>query len=219
MLCYVCRGGFEDKVCTECGSQPKRSLNSIEVLESDLIPSYYKGKLWEKEILKTDNMDKIDNALFIKYYSVMEKITSDFSCGKIPQYSTFIVSTKKMSKTLFAYSCMQLALSNGFTVAPLLNTNQIDMKAEYMLSDFLVLSIPNFFDDRINSWKVILDVLDIRARLDLPTFIISNYSLNHIVTKSNKEYFFKMIDRSSKSDPLKYPRVLECIDETMLGGY
>lgn len=145
--CFTCGGlGFEDKVCPECGREPKTiSLNLDRMVNTDElvkkfegvdIPNNYHGIFWSKEQLEATHKDKLptrynpdsakpDDQLFVNYCSQLDKINRVFSDNRIPHKSAIIVAPAGYSKITFAYSCMQRALNAGFTVAPLLDTAEV----------------------------------------------------------------------------------------------
>ena len=145
--CFTCGGlGFEDKVCPECGREPKVvSLNLDKKNNADelvrkfdgvAIPNYYHGIFWSKEQLQAAHKDKLpslfdkesnkpDDQLFRHYCDQLDKINRIFSDNRIPHKSAIIVAPAGFSKITFAYSCMQRALNAGFTVAPLMDTGEI----------------------------------------------------------------------------------------------
>ena len=231
-FCYTCRGnGLEDKPCPECGKQADdilaekvKNLDELEIGKNnkDKIPTHYRGKIWSAKELIKDYRDKDEELDFMEYVKVLNMIHRSFAKGHIPEYSAFIISPKRMSKTVFAYSCMQYAMVHGKTVAPLYDALQVSQKIkagdmEDILADVMFMVIQQGYT-RTSAWQTILEVLDMRSRINKSTFILSEFSLHNISLTDKEKRFIKIIDRTCSGDPKKYPRVLELQDDSFNGG-
>ena len=142
--CFTCGGqGFPDKICPECGREPKNESLNLDKMENTsdfvkkindtMIPSKYHGVFWKKEALELANSSKLSkynetgyyDRLFQRYTAQLDKINAIYAEGRIPHKSAIIIAPAGYSKVTFAYSCMQRALQAGFTVAPLLDTCEV----------------------------------------------------------------------------------------------
>ena len=233
--CFTCGGhGFTDKACPECGRQPHsfnlefdsvKAEKVVSAASSICVPTAYQGIVWSIDRLKNTHQEQLNDKLFERYCSQLDKIHTIFSTGVIPNKSAIIVAPAQHSKMTWAYSCMQFALLNGLKVAPLLDTLEVKrlivLAAERPKQIYLGIS----FEDYINSdvvfitvtktsyreeaYMVIEDVLDKRARRGLPTFFISRYSL---ATMSKRDYSgsFELIqDFNNTENSLKYPSIIQ----------
>ena len=139
-----------DKVCPECvhapaGSDSKLSQMSsfsqvkantettlVEEGSAEIVQPAYKGIFWNRRILENDNTEKLpekvdiagryNDRLFVRFLDQLTKIDGIFKEGGIPNKSVYIIAPPGYSKTVFAYSCMQQALANGYSVAPIIDT-------------------------------------------------------------------------------------------------
>ena len=231
-FCYTCRGnGLEDRACPECGKHADdilavkvKDINEIEVGKEnmDKIPDFYRGKVWSAKELKQSYREKDEELDFMQYIKILNRIHTSFSKGLVPDYSAIIISPKRMSKTILAYSCMQYAMVHGKTVAPLYDMLQVsqliktgDMKD--ILADVMFVVVQQGYT-RTSAWQTILELLDIRSRANKATFILSEFSIYNISLTDKEKRFMKIIDKTCSGDPKKYPRLLELQDDSFSGG-
>lgn len=235
--CFTCGGyGFDDRECPEChkvkGSidlfdKDDRTIeNFVKKAEFISVPQEYIGIQWHKDYILADCKHLEKDLLFLRFLQQLEKMHKIFGDGRIPGRSVFICASQGMSKQTFAYSCMQLAMSNGFTVAPLLDTLELKrlivVSAEnpkykfcgkvnfdkYIASDVLFVTVSKTSYAK-EAYMVINDLLDKRARKGLPTFVISRYTLQEMSEfDSRKEFTQLMNPRFNKENSLKFPTVL-----------
>lgn len=232
--CFVCGNqGFFDKVCPGCGREPKQiSMNLDKRKDSEEyvkkvtvagIPSLYAGIMWDPQILRDSKPEKSSDFSFDRFVQQLEKINSVFARGMIPQKSAIIIAPAGYSKMVFAYSCLQRALDNGFTIAPILDTVEIkrfltlsgdnpnysigDLTYDkYIMSDVLFATVTKL---QAHEWafQAIEELLDRRARKGLGTFIISRFSLTEISKRDYSDQF-SVIASARASDDMKYPAVI-----------
>ena len=152
--CFTCGGqGLVDCVCPECGHAPAGSSSKLPKMDSfsqvkvntettlveeesaEIIQSAYKGVFWNRRILENDNTEKLpekfdiagryNDRLFVRFLDQLTKLDDIFKGGGVPNKSVYVIAPPGYSKTVFAYSCMQYALANGYSVAPLIDTIEL----------------------------------------------------------------------------------------------
>lgn len=235
--CFTCGGnGFEDKVCPECRREPA-SFNIVQNNSEEFVrlagtidvPQQYMGIEWNKSILLKTHQDRMSDGLFMKFADQLEKIHNIFASKKLPAKSAIIVAPPGYSKQTFAYSCMQFALTNGFTVAPLLDTvelkrmlilssenpkyklyNSIDYD-NYVLSDILFISVTKTYY-KADAYSVIEEIKDRRARKGLPTIVLSRHGIDSISEWDRSNHFKKMIMTQYVNNDLKYPAIISYLE-------
>lgn len=226
---------FETTPCPECGrtygafSVTSHTAEDIQVLtakaEDLCIPKHYVGIPWNKEIILKDKKELTSDLHFKHFINQLEKINSIFRTGAIPAKSAIIFAPPGFSKLTWAYSCMQEALAHNHTVAPILDTREIKrllilaserpwyklydkiVYDEYIMSDvcFITVTKTEYFQE---AYQVILEILDVRARKGLPTFIISRYSLDSLSKRDYAGHTKELLNRSNNVDVLKYASLL-----------
>lgn len=233
--CFVCgNNGFTDKECPGCGRAPVlQSMNFefqeetqefVKKIDSFGIPDVYRGVSWDAEILKNSKQSLLKDYNFIHFVEQLQKINKVFCSGLLSRKSAIIIAPAGFSKMIFAYSCMQRALDNNFTVAPLLDTNELKrlmfLGAEnpkyklydridydsYLLSDVMFITVTKL---KQHEWayEVVQEILDKRTRLGLGTFIISRFDLAEISKRDYANSFDALADTTS-TDTYKYPAVI-----------
>lgn len=222
LRCHVCNNEGKEGGCSRCGKTP-RSAVSLKILNlevpTDIIPSAYQGVVWEKPSAE-------DLPLHLQQYdNSLEKVYNFFLSGRIPSFSMFIGAPPKSDKNKFAYSCMQTALAQKFSVAPLLSTSDwrrlqkisqmnpfYKLYGKYqwdtLISTDVVFMFVDHSDERFDEIPLLKSVLDSRAAFGLPTFIISDYKLNDLVPRFDKESYSAIYNTSDKRDYLRYPVVI-----------
>lgn len=221
--CHVCNNEGKEGGCPRCGLTPRKStglkLLNFEV-PTEIIPMPYQGVLWEKP--QTD--EKLPMK-FQQFDDSLEKVYNQFLKGLIPKFSMFIAAPPKSGKNVFAYSCMQTSIAQRFSVAPLLST--ADWRRLYKVSQMnpfyklydkyqwdklvtfdVVFIFIDHSDEHNDDIPLLKSILDTRASFGLSTFIISDYRLNDLVPKWNKEVYMMIYNPSDKRDYLRYPVIL-----------
>lgn len=234
-FCFVCgNAGFPDKVCPSCGREPTRKSMNFEFNESNTsfvdkidsfgIPALYRGVIWDSEILRHDKPELENDFVFDRFVKNLERVNAVFDKGVLTNKSAIIIAPAGFSKMIFAYSCMQRALDKGFTVAPLLDTvelkrlvflasenpkfklyKKIDFDS-YVMSDICFITVTKS-QQRAWAYEIIQEILDLRARKGLGTFIISRYDLSDI-SQQDKSNSFDALASVDVHDDLKYPAVI-----------
>lgn len=245
-----------DKICPECGHAPVSSDSKLSQMSSfsqvkantettlveegsaEIVQPAYKGIFWNRRILENDNTEKLpekfdiagryNDRLFVRFLDQLTKIDGIFKEGGIPNKSVYIIAPPGYSKTVFAYSCMQHALANGYSVAPLIDTielkrllvlasEKLDYKLygrfsydDYMSSDVVFVTVTHTYY-RYDAYSVLDELINRRARLGLATFILSRYSLKTLY-KWDKLGSLDSLKNSSSKDGRKYPSVVAYVE-------
>ena len=245
-----------DKVCPECGHAPAGSDSKLSQMSSfsqvkantettlveegsaEIVQPAYKGIFWNRRILENDNTEKLpekfdiagryNDRLFVRFLDQLTKIDGIFKEGGIPNKSVYIIAPPGYSKTVFAYSCMQHALANGYSVAPLIDTielkrllvlasEKLDYKLygrfsydDYMSSDVVFVTVTHT-SYRYDAYSVLDELINRRARLGLATFVLSRYSLKTLY-KWDKLGSLDSLKNSSSKDGRKYPSVVAYVE-------
>lgn len=235
-FCFVCGNqGFLDRDCPSCGKPAKRKSFNLEDEKSAEkfvkkvsitdIPARYHGVIWDASILEESKADKKNDYAFKNFVEQLEKINGVFAGGYLPAKSAIIIAPAGYSKMVFAYSCMQHAVSNGFSVGPILDTVELKRVLtlagdnpqyklngtlnyeDYVMADVLFVTVTKL---PAHEWayQSIEELLDRRARKGLSTFILSRFTLGEI---SKKDYSnqFSAIATAVSSDSMKYPAVIK----------
>lgn len=256
--CFTCGNkGLLNKVCPECG-HPKvsdtlsrldkinnfddlgaKTTDSISDTDSfKLIPDCYDGVFWSRKKIENDYTEKLpekfdipnasNDRLFVHFLDQLSKINNIFRQGGIPNKSVYIIAPPGYSKTIFAYSCMQYALANNYSVAPMIDT--IELKRllilaaenlnyklydkfsydEYLTSEVVFITVTHTYY-RYDAYSVLEEIINRRSRLGLSTFIISRYSLNTLY-KWDKFNTLDSLKNSNSKDCRKYPAVVMYTD-------
>ncbi len=216
--------------CPKCGKLSSSNKNKIVFssdIDNSIIPTKYQGVVWTRP-------DEVKNKLFYDFDSDLDKIHKKFLSGANLKLSLFIAAPQKYDKLTFAYSCMQAGLMNKFRVAPLLSTSDIrrlmcisqispffklykswtyDL---VMSADILFVTITHIDNNRHDDIMLLHELYDTRARLDLPTIVISDYTLESMVPKWDSKIYSVLVDIGKNADLLRYPRILQRFD--YMGG-
>lgn len=232
-FCYECGNQGLPGGCPRCGTnsdklvvQTKNKEKFIKSASFKQIPSKYIGVTWDREILYNNHPELHKNMAFTDYCSRLETMHNIFRNGMIPNVSAFISAPSQMSKSILAYSCMQHSLNKGLNVAPFLDT--IELKRlmilagenpgwklygyidydKYIMSDVLFVSVTKT-DLHTSDYTIISELLARRSRFDLPTFILSKFSLKEIAKDSMDNNYKLLLDINGSENPFKYPTIIE----------
>lgn len=218
----MCNGEGKPNGCPRCGLTPRKAtglkLMNFSV-PTDIIPKAYQGVLWERPAIEGLSLR------FKQFDDSLEKIYNKFLSGEIPAFSAFLGAPPKSGKNSFAYSCMQTALTQHFSVAPLLSTadwrrlykiSQVSpfykLFNKYQWDDLAARDVVFLFidhsDEHNDDIPLLKSLLDTRAAFGLSTFILSDYRLNDLVPKWNKQVYSMIYNSDAKRDYLRYPVVL-----------
>lgn len=236
MICFECGDYGMDlpNGCPKCG---KKKENSIELdsfkqpekfitkCQFNLIPDEYIGIKWDKNYLLVDHEDLENNINFGRYLEQCQKFHEIFENGQIVNKSFYIYSPPSFGKDILAFSCMQFAQKVGRTVAPFLDTMDVKrllvLGAEnpkykilgridydsYLTSEvvFVTVTKTTYLKE---AYTTILELLSKRSRLGLPTYIVSEYSIEDLSKDSPDFSRNKFLNVSVNVNSLKYPAVV-----------
>lgn len=223
--CGRCGGmNTTSQKCPECGRSPfKVERSTIADIPFDAIPKYYRNKKWDKSVFwKFHDRDKNDKSIST-FVNQSDKVHKIFEGGELPQKSAIFTAPAGFGKMTWCYSCMQLALKFGYSVAPILDT--ADLKRFLILSSEKVFNVQDLsYDDylnsdiifvtvtkteqRKNSASILVELLDKRARLGKPTIIVSRYSIYELSYWDKSNDFLQIKSEFGDGDPLKVPAII-----------
>lgn len=234
MKCTKCFGLGLPSGCPKCGIDSNLktiSLDStdesnlpLQIQLTELVPDAYKGRYW------SPNTDS-PNIKFKKVQDIMLRVYQLCSSGRIPGFSLFISGSQKLEKELFVYSCMQQLLIHNFSVVPFMSTlelrrvmrvTQYNPKYKFLdkwtydkiiSSDVLFLTVTHLSEDRHTDISLLQEVLDTRSRLNKPTIIVSDYSLESMVSYYGSKEYLLIFNTDSTRDTLRYPFIVQSGEE------
>lgn len=222
-ICHTCGGLGREGGCPKCGLSPRTSvaLKTMHLgVPADIIPIVYQGNLWTKP-----EDTKGLPLKFQEFDNSLDKVLKLFFDGRVPSFSMFIGAPEKYGKHSFAFSCMQTALVQGVTVAPLFSTSDwrrlyrvSQMNPLYKLYDRytwdnliskdVVFMTVDHSEDRYDVIGLLKDIYDSRARFNKPTFVISDFKLNDLVAQWGSKSYNVIYNPDPKRDCLRYPVIL-----------
>lgn len=235
-ICFECGGyGKEGDGCPKCGKKSRNSLDVVQMknpkafikkCQWNLIPEEYIGVEWDKHCLLVYHEKYEHDVNFKRFLEQCEKFQSIFKNGKLVNKSVLFYAPPSFGKDFLAFSCMQLASNAGLKVAPFLDTADVkrllilsaerpDYKVlgridydEYITSDVVFVSVTKT-RYVAEAYETLLELLSKRSRLGLPTYILSEYSLEDLSNSNpNKFNRNKFINVSIHVNELKYPAVI-----------
>ena len=98
----------------------------IDKCEYSLVPQQYIGIEWNRSFLESEHDELSNNKNFNRFLDSCTKFHESFKNGNPMNKSVYIFAPPRFGKEKLAFSCMQLSLNNGLTVAPYLDT--LDLK-------------------------------------------------------------------------------------------
>ena len=169
----------------ECRVNAKSFYESVSCLD---IPAQYRGVHFNEALVPKD--------LSESYTNFLQNISNEVSAGRIPKKNMFICSPISHSKSVLAYSCIELLFRSGIPTFPLYDV----LELKRMLMDFdlgrkqtydidkpeLIVSVPLLFVKvpRVTSWEVfdaIAMLLDRRVRRNNTTIFIYDGNWGQLV--------------------------------------
>ena len=230
MICLTCRGLGLPEGCPSCGKTSTFNESpEVPVTEEDLdlmcIPKYYQDQIWSKQTFLDTHKDAASPVLLEKYATTLDRIFSIFKSGSIPNKSFFVIAQRGMAKMTWAYSCMQEALKHGHSVMPIIDNTQFKRlniissdrisskflkNMKYTIDDYLAADVVFMTVDPDNfqsSYRTIDSLLSKRARLGLPTFVLSRYTIAQM-SLLDYEGTFKSVVSKQQQDRNKYVVVI-----------
>lgn len=237
--CYACRDEGLEGGCPKCGKElilsvqiKKKDVNSKDLLDLH-IPLHYKTNRWKKEILQQDYIDLFENVpTFDHYTNQLAGALGILASGGMLTNSAMVISPPGYSKTTWAYSCILEAYEHGYKAVPLIDTTQLKRMMftssenpdwfvnylglsvdKYINADLLMLSVakgPEF----MYAYEVIINVLDVRGRLDKPTVVLSDYTVDELCSEDRRRYLYRLMEKSTSSyvNPYRYLSVIDFND-------
>lgn len=205
--------------CTECNLGTKSVIldeDRVEELLDEIMPEDYKGIIFDKSLIKKDSRipnDIKSNPSFDYYLDTIEKLYHLINTGEKINYSLLITAPQGMGKNSLVYSCMNSAIRNGKTVAPYMDSLELnnlligsderynykdqDLLDKIITSDVCFIKIPETtFKSAIRSLKI---VVDRRARRGLATIVTSRTNVNLIYKVDNNLESFIITNNFGKS--------------------
>lgn len=221
-VCHTCGGLGKEGGCPKCGLTPRQSITVKTMhlgVPLDIIPAAYQGKLW------THETEEGALLVFKEFDQKLDKVYAEFLAGRVPKFSMFIAAPPKYGKRAFAFSCMQTALVQSFSVAPLLSTS--DWRRLYRVSqmnpfyklydkykwddlvsrDVVFISVDHS-DDRYDVVGLLKDVLDTRSSFGKATFILSDFRLEELVPKWGSQSYSVIYNPDPGRDYMRYPVII-----------
>lgn len=207
-VCPSCGGKpLKGQTCEVCGAG--ESLTKLAFIEditeevrSELfIPEKYKKITFDSSKLLMDKKELEKKEDFQQYVKILDAILSHINVGKLELSSLYIHAPSGFGKETFAYTAIQLALLNNLTVFPYLDLSEVQRlisayetgnmrdpvikdigfsDIDLYTSDLCILKVPH--NNMLNSYKVMLQVIDRRARRGLPTIIMSRYNFKYFTS-------------------------------------
>lgn len=193
-LCYGRKIYLDDngdpQECPKCAS--KKIVDVLQAIPEKklvIIPDAYKGVMWnENAVRETPHLPRetVMHDNFTIFLQRMTAMVGAFSIGKLPDRSCLIAAPPGSGKNHAVYASMQGALAAGLTVAPYYDVGQIRelMKNEKMPESyweaqvcFVKMMVGNITLSDIQVMKI---VADRRARLGLPTIVMSRYPISYL---------------------------------------
>lgn len=234
-VCIKCGDYGISGGCPKCGKDtrnkidlaPMREVESfVNKCDDNFIPHKFIGIQWKKSLVEVDQERHSSNPNFKRFLANCEKLHDSFVNGNPLASSVYLFSPPRFGKEYLVYSCMQLALDGGLTIAPYLDT--IELKRllilggenptyklygrinydDYMMSDVVFVKVTHtaYLKD---AYKVLLELVSRRSRLGKPTYIISEITLKELTHKVDSYIANVWSEVSAVGlNKLKYPAVI-----------
>lgn len=236
-----------DDPCPKCGRYRKglnlTAMNPVEVehfVEKSGrlgIPPEYIGSPWSPALFWASHgeVSDIEKAKLTNFMDKLKDIHDGFAAGELPKKSVMVIAPSNYSKVTWAYSCMQLALKHGRSVAPLLDTAEANRiltvmsqvpkfkmygsitVEDYLTKEILFVTVAKSYL-HTQAYQVILDLLSKRSRKGLATFIISSYSIEQMSSEDWNGEFKRILDFRVGENKLKVPQIITYKEGKILGG-
>ena len=227
--CFKCNSEGLIGGCPDCGQEmllgvryKEKDITNKE-LDNLLVPRFYKSNRWNITTLKEHYIDYVGGYDFDRYCEQLEKGYKIFSSGALPNTSMLICSPIGYSKTTWAYSCIIKAYEHQYNVTPVIDSSQLKRLLvtasekpsrtfvhdgfnlqQYLSSDILFVTVTKG-PEYVYAFEVIIQILDIRSRLDKPTIILSDYSQRDLIVFDHRRMLERLITAKGTINPYKYP--------------
>lgn len=189
-------------VCEVCGSGSAKETIvmkkevMLETAEELFIPNHYVNKVFDAQKVREQHPSLSGTKELEGYLQMLTMITDQLNNKSTQLSSLFISAPAGFGKDHFAYSLLQIAVTNEMTVFPYLDLGEVnrlisayernntkDIRKDIRYTDIdlytakvCVLKVPH--SDNLESYKTALKVIDRRARRGLSTIILSRYNFN-----------------------------------------
>lgn len=238
--CLYCRGKGTLDGCPKCGK--KMSFGgagavevTAEILEKFTIPAEYLQTEWDDQVLLEDHPTKIKNKSFQRYMKELGKLMEIFRSGLPIKQSAIILAPRRYGKQTFANCCLKEALAHGFSILPILDNTQIKrinvLSADRPATDYMRLSKYTIEDltqadicfmtidaDNFRSaFRTIDSLMDKRARMGKPTFVLSRFTLQDMSDYDSRKAYLGLVDKHRTNNHLRYPVIVNALSILTLG--
>lgn len=213
--CPSCGGMSKGKskcpVCESGGAVEKIVMKEeieLETAEKLFIPNHYVGKVFNADKVRQSHNSLTGVKEFEDYLEMLTLITEQMNRKSLQLSSLFISAPGGFGKEHFAYSLLQIAVTNGLTVFPYLDLGEVgrlltayedtnfkekknrfrdaiikDVKftdVDLATAQVCVLKVPH--SDNLESFRIAMKVIDRRSRRGLPTIILSRYPYGYFTS-------------------------------------
>lgn len=234
-VCTKCGDYGLDGGCPKCGKDLRNVIDLehmkevetfVDECEDNYIPHKFIGIKWDRSYVEVDHENYCNNPNFKRFLDNCEKLHNSFISGNPLSSSVYLFSPPRFGKEYLVYSCMQLAINSGLTIAPYLDTielkrllilggqnpsyklyGKIDYDS-YMMADVLFVKVTNTSYVK-DAYSVLLELVSRRSRLNKSTYIISELTLNELTANVNP-YVSRVWSEVSgvNLNKLKYPAII-----------
>lgn len=229
--CMFCRGDGQPGGCIVCGKDSEaavvKTVITQEVLQSYAVPQAYKGRVFDKEVLIATHNEFKDDRNFHRFIESLSKLYERFRSGILPIGSVLICADRGFGKRTLIYSCMQEALSHGFTTTNVIDNSQYRKlllygtekpKGEFIRAsainledihncDILFVTVDNL--NYMTSLRVIENLCEKRSRTGKPTIITSRYSPAIMCKMDDYTKPEGMFNIGGDHDKFKHPSLIQ----------
>lgn len=191
--------------CELCRNQNKSLItddDQIATLQEGIVPERFRDMIFDKEKVLNDGRlspELRKDDMFKYYLDALNTTFNAFNINSDLKYSLLVIGPQGTGKNSFVYSCMNAAIRNGRTVAPYLDSMEINslmMKNDYegtldtlSNADICFIKIPT--TNMIGAMRALQIIIDRRARKGLPTIVTSRFTLSYLYNiDSNLENLF-----------------------------
>lgn len=235
IFCTTCGNEGKEGGCPKCGKEVKPLYDgkseevvakTIGFLENVIkVPEEYLGNRFTKQVLLDDNRSNMNEDLRT-YADNLERYLEIFKNGGLPKRSTMVMSPTGYAKKVLAYSCIEIANDNRFSVSPLLSTIDIafimrqaaDFNPNFKFNgvgymdlyylDFMVVQVAHT-DFKYDSYKILQELLNMRSRMNKTTLILSDFGLNIISDWDDQQNFVRLFQAGYMDNKKLYPSIIE----------
>ena len=234
--CNYCRDRGRINGCPKCGKTPEmltqEKLNEVPIREiMDLgIPEHYINNAWNKDIILEDRDPYIDDPDFLRYVNNLTSLYEHLCKGGTVGNSALVSAPIGFGKTTWVYNCIIELKKHNYNVPPLINTSQLKSMrtmhyerptwknvymgwsyTELLESDVLFVNVTKS-TEYVYAARVILDIVDVRAKYSKPTVVISDWSISSLLATEETGMLLAMLRGGRNVDPNKFLIKIEFSD-------